>query len=199
MKKKLLVITLLLLMFFNFSGAAFCLQIGKINYDLIYEDMPILDFMFETNRDPQESADYQGYFISPYVLTRLPVKLRNKKTVLSKGYYLIKPEKKDGYNFVIFKQNGIIMGIIPIYKTYRTNPAVIFPPTPKPRYKWYVKPFVVVRDVIKWPFKKLFKHKKPLMPPRAKADFKLVGNGEYYDMGLYIENHLYKMLFKLEK
>ena len=54
------------------------------NYDLIYEDMPILDFMYETGVDPEEAEDYEKYVVSPYVLVRLPVKLRNQKILLNR-------------------------------------------------------------------------------------------------------------------
>ena len=171
----------------------------EVNYNLIYKDTPILDFMYEIKLDPEEPEDYKDYSISPYILIRLPVKLRNKNIVLTPGYYLVKPEREDGFNFVIFKQKGRVIGAVPVYRKTWVNSEIIFPEPPKPKTKWYVKPFSALGKVIKWPFKKVLKkHKKPLKPPRAKMDFEVVGNGEYYDMLLYVENSLYKMLFKLE-
>lgn len=170
---------------------------GKINYELIYEDMPILDFMYESGVDPEESGDYEDFIISPYVLVRLPVMLQNKKKVLYPGYYLVKPEKRDGYRFVIFKQKGRVRAIVPIYKKYRVNPLEVFPEPEEPKHSWYVAPFVKIWDAAKWPFKKLLKRRKPLKPPRAKAEFEYIEDGNFYDMKLYIEDSLYKMLFKL--
>lgn len=172
---------------------------GQLNYEKIYEDTPVLDHIYETGIDEEESDDYEDYIVSPYVLIRLPVKLRNKNIVLDKGYYLIKPERKDGYRFAVFKQNGRVVGAVPVYQKNWVDPEVIFPPPPKPTYKWYQKPFMSTWNVLKWPFKKLLEHRKPLPPPRAKADFRLSEDEKYYDMWLYIESSLYKMLFKVEE
>ncbi len=195
--KKIFVTFVLLIFFMNFNLP--CLGKTQLNYYRLYEKMPVLDFMYETGYDPDESEDYEDYIISPYVLIRLPVKLMNQKTVLSPGYYLVKPEKKFGYNFVIFKQKGKVVGLVPIYKEYRTNPLMVFPEPSKPKHKWYIKPFVKVKEFIQWPFKKLLERRKPLKPPRAKVEFELIDNNQYYDMSLYIEDRLYKMLFKLKK
>ncbi len=198
--KKFLLRLLLLTFVFCYCGNFPCHAFGKPRYDRIYEDMPILDHMYETRLDPEESDDYEKYTVSPYVLVRLPVKLRNKKTVFNQGYYLAKPEKRSGFNFVIFKQNGKVVGCVPVYKKYRVDPAENFPEPEKPKTKWYALPFVMTWNVIKWPFKKLLGNKKrPLRPPRAKAEFELAEDGKYYDMGLYVEDRLYKMLFILEK
>ncbi|HSA07413.1 MAG TPA: hypothetical protein P5556_09565 [Candidatus Gastranaerophilales bacterium] len=193
-------IKLILLCFVSgFLCPVSCSGQENLDYNRLYEDMPILDFMYEAGFDPEESEDYEKYFISPYVLIRLPVVLKNKKTVLLPGYYLVKPEKKDGYNFAVFKQNGRIKGIIPVYKKYIVNPAEIFPEPEKPKHKFYIKPFVYAGNVIKWPFSKIFKKRNPPAPPRAAVEFELVGNDRYYDMGLYVEDSLYKMLFIMEK
>ncbi len=190
MKKFLAIITL-----FFFIAPSY----GELDYERLYEDTPVLDYMYETGLDEEESEDYEDYIISPYVLVRLPVKLRNKNIVLPPGYYLVKPEKEDGYRFAIFKQNGVVRGAVPVYQKSWVNPELMFPKPPKKKHKWYVQPFVTVKDIVKWPFKKLLEHRKPLPPPRAKADFRLTEDGEYYDMWLYVESSLYKMLFKLEQ
>lgn len=171
---------------------------GKLNYDLLYEDTPVLDYMYETGFDEEESDDYEDYIISPYVLVRLPVKLRNKNIVLNPGYYLVKPEKEDGYRFAVFKQNGKVVGSVPVFQKVWVDPEVIFPPPPKPIYKWYQKPFVTMGNIIKWPLKKIVDRRRLKVPPRAKADFRLSEDERYYEIWLYIESSLYKMLFKVE-
>jgi hypothetical protein len=47
---------------------------AEINFDMVYEDTPILDYLYETSIDPKEPDDYNEYLVSPYVLIRLPVK-----------------------------------------------------------------------------------------------------------------------------
>ncbi|OGI04429.1 MAG: hypothetical protein A2Y25_06710 [Candidatus Melainabacteria bacterium GWF2_37_15] len=171
---------------------------GELNYDLLYKDTPILDYMYETGVDEREDQDYQQYIISPYVLVRLPAKLRNKNIVLKPGYYLVKPENKDGYRYAIFKQNGRVIGSVPIYHKSWINPETTFPKPPEPKHLWYTQPFFTTKKIVGWPFKKVLEHRKPFLPPRAKADFQLTDDGKYYDMWLYVEDSLYKMLFKLE-
>lgn len=188
--KRLLIILLL----FVFSSPV----LAELDYDRIYKDTPVLDYMYETGVDDDEQVDYQDYIISPYVLIRIPTNLRCKNVLLQQGYYLVKAESKNGYRFAVFKQNGRVAGVVPIYQKSWVNPDILFPKPPQPKYKWYVKPFVMAKNIIKWPFKKLFKRRLPLQPPRALLDYKLVDDGKYYDMHLYIEDGLYKMLFKLE-
>jgi hypothetical protein len=130
---------------------------------------------------------------------------------LEPGYYLAKPAKVDGFRVVIFKQNGRVIGVIPAYQKEKVNPEIIFPTPPKPQ-RGFVSgvfsnvlgiagyPFKIASGV--WPFKnvidKIKNLRRPLAPPRAKAEFREEGNGKYYDMWLYVEDNLYKMLFKFE-
>ena len=172
---------------------------AELDYNRLYKDTPILDYMYEAGVDDEESSDYENYVISPYVLVRLPLKLRNKNLVLNPGYYLVKPENKNGYRFAIFKQKGAVVGVVPIYSKSWINPEITFPPPPKPKHKWFTQPFFTAKDIVTWPWRKLLEHRKPYPPPRAKADFKLTDDGKYYDMWLYVEDSLYKMLFKLEQ
>ena len=188
--KKFIAIFILLI-----SIANPCTVLGQTSLDRTYKNMPVLDFIYETGIDDEESEDYEGYVISPYVLVRLPVKLRCQKVVLDQGYYLVKPEYRYGHNFAVFKQNGRIMAVVPVYKKYRIDPTAVFPTPPKPKHKWYVQPFVTAWNIVKWPFSKIFKQRKIKIPSRAKVELDALENNSYYDLGLYVESSLYKMLF----
>ena len=58
--------------------------IAKEDYDRIYKNQPVLDYIYEAGVDPEEMEDYEGYFISPYVLVRLPMKLYCQKVELER-------------------------------------------------------------------------------------------------------------------
>lgn len=204
MKKNFLLLTALIF-FFMFS----CLPCGaeniRINYDLLYKDTPILDFMYEEGVDPKEDKDYEDYIISPYVLIRITDTLRSKKVFLRPGYYLVKPEKKDGYEFLVFKQKGRVAGVVPVYrKSFTVNPYLVYnEKKSKPELPLYKKiPKTIFIDtpkkIISWPFKKMFKQKRIKVPSQSALESDVVGNGKYLDMGLYVNNYLYKVLFKIE-
>jgi hypothetical protein len=173
--------------------------VAKEDYDRIYKNQPVLDYIYETGVDAEEMEDYEGYFISPYVLVRLPMKLYCQKVELEPGYYLVKPENKYGHNFAVFKQNGKVMGVVPVYKKYRVNPDAIFPAPQKPNHKWYVKPFAATWHAVNYSLGKIFKQRKVSAPPRAKIQYEISEDNKYFDLGLFVESSLYKMLFRLEK
>lgn len=180
-----------------------CLPCGaeniKMNYDLIYKETPVLDFMYEEGFDPEEDSDYNTYVISPYTLIRITDSLRNKKVFLRPGYYLVKPEKKDGYEFLVFKQKGRVAGVVPIYQKSIINPILVYNEPVKPKRPIYKKILVdTPKKIIAYPFKKIFKQKRVSAPPKSALESNVVGNGKYLDIWLYVDKYLYKVLFKIE-
>ena len=203
--RKRLFLFVLSIIFFRFL----CLPIGaaedvRMNYELIYKETPVLDFMYEEGLDPEEDKDYEKYVISPYTLIRITDSLQNKKIHLKPGYYLVKPEKKDGYEFLVFKQKGRVAGVVPVYQKSLINPLLVYGPDPqKPKPPLYIripkKIFIdIPKAIITWPFKKIFKQKRIKTPPKAALESHVVHNGEYLDIWLYVDKYLYKVLFKIE-
>jgi len=201
--KKLLLLLLTLISILVFSGSFCNAENLRINYDLLYKDTPVLDFMYEEGIDPEQDNDYNRYVISPYTLIRITDTLRNKKILLKSGYYLVKPDKHDGYEFLLFKQNGKVAGIVPVYQKVLINPALVYkePIKPKvPLYKAILKKIFIEipKKIITRPFKKSWEQKKILTPPKSALESKVVGNGKYLEIWLYIDTYLYKVLFKIE-
>jgi hypothetical protein len=201
--KKLLLILLTLISFLKFLSPCSA-EDSRINYDLLYKDTPVLDFMYEDGIDQAQDSDYNRYVISPYTLIRITDTLRNKKILLQPGYYLVKPEKRDGYEFLLFKQNGKVAGVIPVYQKVLINPLLVYkePIKPKtPLYKAIPKKIFIdtPKKIITWPFKKIFKQKTVLVPPKSALESKVVGDGKYLEIWLYVDTYLYKVLFKIEK
>jgi hypothetical protein len=201
--KNIFTLLFLMVLFLKFSVHPAFGQNLRINYDLIYKETPILDFMYEDKIDQEEDGDYNRYNVSPYTLIRITDTLRCKKLVLSPGYYLVKPEKKDGYEFLIFKQNGKVIGVVPIYQKNIINPALVFPEPVKPKKPFFIaipkKIFIdTPKKIIARPFKGWWEQKRVLVPPKAALESKVVGNGKYYEIRLYVDKYLYKSLFKIE-
>jgi len=201
--KKFIFLIIYLIIFLKFSAIS-CLAETRINYDLIYNETPVLDFMFEDRVDPDEEQDYSEYLISPYTLMRITDFLVCKNIKLKPGYYLVKAVKKDGYNVMIFKQNGKVTGVIPVYQRVEIDPTLVFPEPVKPKlplYKAIPKKILIdtPKSILAWPLKKIFKEKKVPVPLKSAMETRTVENRKYLEMWLYVDKYLYKSLFKIEK
>lgn len=202
--KKFLLILLILIVGLKYSSLSCRAENLRINYDLLYKDTPVLDFMYEDGIDQEQDNDYNRYVTSPYTLIRITDKLVNKKNVLKPGYYLVKPKKRDGYEFLLFKQNGRVAGIVPVYQKVLINPILVYHEPVKPKLPLYKaipkKIFIEIpKKIITRPFKKFWEQKRVLVPPKSALESKVVGNGQYLEIWLYVDTYLYKVLFKIEK
>jgi hypothetical protein len=176
--------------------AGFTLQTRATQNDEIYDKLLALDIYYEHNEDPLELEDYTEYVQSPYPLIRTSVTLTSQKTKIPPGYYLLTPRTKGAYEFITFKQNGKITALVPIYEKTLIDPKVIYEEAPKPKPRLITWPF----RMIKKGFIKLFgKYKRPLKPPKYIIESEFKDGGKYFEIRFYLEQYLYKMLFKVEK
>lgn len=201
-------IILFFLLFIIFSGKALA---ESVDYDAIFGNLPIVDIYYEQNEDPDEQADYLQYFNSPYPLIRTSFPLSCKTVKLKQGYYLLTPRSKDGFEFIMFKQNGKIVGLVPVYEKRPMTPAEIskvFPKPPKKKHSVWSLPW----RGFKYTVKRMFgKYKKPPELPGVALDADIVGGGKYFEIVLYKEYikkylkeeykeyYASKMLFKIER
>jgi hypothetical protein len=119
--------------------------------------------------------------------------------LLKPGYYLVKPENRDGYEILIFKQNGRVAGVIPVYQKVLINPFLVYKQPIKPKAPLYKKIFIETpKKIITLPFKKWYESKRVPLPPKSALESKVVGNGKYLEIWLYVDQYLYKVLFKIE-
>ena len=174
---------------------AFAANTGKIDYDAVYNGMPVLDFSYEHNEDPDELQDYEKYVGSPYPLVRISLRLSCKDARLKPGYYLMTPRNRNGYDFMMFKENGKIITMVPVYEKQLVNPEAIYPAKKKPK-GFMQKVGGGVKNAIATPF-------KPFMRPQPVARYAIDGGmveaGRYFELWLYRQEYLYKMLFKIDK
>ncbi len=105
MKKFLLILLLL------FSGIVY----AEMDYEQIYRDLEPADFSYVHNIDPGEMYDVQNTSWSPYPLFRLTAPLFFKNTMIEPGYYLLTPREHKENWYILFKEQGKVKYIIPVY------------------------------------------------------------------------------------
>lgn len=166
------------------------------NYDQLYESLPIIDIHYENNEDPRELEDYNKYYLrSPYPLIKLSHVLEYKAGELKPGLFLLTPRYENGYNFVIFKQNGKVVAFVPVFEKETINPELAYP-KPKENIKWYKLPFVKTKRGVDYVFKPI---RRPPPNPKFKLKGKLVQGKKYYVMDLFYDKYSYKMLFRVQR
>lgn len=92
------------------------LSYAETNYEQIYRELEPADFSYVHNIDPGEMYDVQYTSWSPYPLFRLTSPLFFKNTTIEPGYYLLTPREQNGRWFILFKEQGKVKYIIPVYK-----------------------------------------------------------------------------------
>lgn len=196
--KKILLLTFLTFIFLSYPAKTFAAE--PINYDSIYNNLPVLvDIYYDHNEDPDENLDYQDYVESPYPLMRVSVKLKCKDVKLNPGYYLITLKNRSNYDFAMFKQRGKIVALIPVYEKVKIDPETFYPKAEKPKKSIIGKTGSGIKAAIAFPFKPLNRFRKPPPQTRHFITSSLVDSGRYFEIYLYQEDYLYKILFKVER
>ena len=191
---KLKITSLIVLALFTFS---FCFanenipKVNSTNYDEIYEKLVEPDFDYIFGLDPHQADDYTKYMHSPYPLFRSGVNLIFKSKKIPAGYYLLTPREKNGQTYILFKENGRISYVIPVYEE-DIVPEGFYEekfPQPKPTTGEKIKKKTLDFIGTKWG------HKNQRTPiPQAYIEFNDVGI--YWDMILYYGNKKYNLLLK---
>jgi len=192
MKKIILILILLILPYSKVFAQ-------EANYDEIFNNLPVLDIVYDQNEDPDEQADSIKYFQSPYPLIRTAFPLSCKSAKFKPGYYLLTPRTRDGYDFIMFKQFGKIAGLVPVYEKRPLTPEEslrLFPPPPKPKTTIWSLPLRAFKVCVK---KAFGKQKKPPEPPKYALDANITDENKYFEIILYSEQYAYKILFKIER
>lgn len=86
------------------------------NYAKIYNDLEPADFAYMHDIDPDQYYDMKDATWAPYPLLRLNSYIYFKNIAVEPGYYLITPREHDGKWYMLFKQNGKVAYIIPVYE-----------------------------------------------------------------------------------
>ena len=103
------------------------------NYPQIYNDLEVPTFSYLHNIDPDQFYDMKDTTWSTYPLLRLISPIYFKNITIEPGYYLLTPREQDGKWYMLFKQNGIVMHIIPVYERDYTPETFYDEHIPKPK------------------------------------------------------------------
>lgn len=195
LKTKILYLYLILFIFFTqplFANENIP-RIETSDYDAIYENLVEPDFDYIFGLDPYQADEYTKYIYSPYPLFRSGVNLIFKTKFIPKGYYLLTPREKNGQTYVLFKENGKIKYVIPVYKEDVVLETFYDDKLPKEVLNAYQKASKKSMNFIG----RTWGHKNRRTPiPQAYIEFNDRGN--YWDMILYYGMKKYYLLFKKE-
>ena len=104
------------------------------DYAQIYNDLDVPTFSYLHDIDPDQYYDMKDTSWSVYPLFRLNSPLYFKNITIEPGYYLLTPREHNGNWFMLFKQNGTVKHIIPVYERDYTPETFYNDHIPKPKY-----------------------------------------------------------------
>ena len=161
------------------------------DYYKIYEELPEPDFNYIFDMDPYQTEEYRKYMYAPYPLFRTAVPFTFKNTVIPPGYYLLTPREKDGKWYVLFKTNGRVKYIVPVYEKDLVEPA-------------FYKRYVPERKLTLWQnicqkttnvMGKLFSEStQKTPPPKSYIDVNEIDN-DFWQVVLYYGGYKYYLIF----
>lgn len=163
------------------------------DFDTIYENLEEAPFEYIFGIDPYQSDEYTKYIYSPYPLFRSGVNLIFKSKKIPPGYYLLTPREKEGKTYILFKENGKISYVIPVYKTQNVYEGFYEDKIPQAQLTLTQKSSNKFMDFIG---KKWGKTNKRTPIPKAYIEFN--DAGIYWDMILYYGDKKYYLIFKKE-
>lgn len=93
------------------------------DYRKIYRDTPVPDFAYIHGVDPKHFFENRYASYSVYPLLRLSSPLFYKTITVTPGYYDLSPREHEGKDYVLFKQNGLVVHILPVFKKEPVPPG----------------------------------------------------------------------------
>ena len=118
------------------------------DYAQIYNSLEVPDFSYLHDIDPEQYYDLKDATWSVYPLLRLNSPIYFKSITVEPGYYLLTPREHEGKWFMLFKQNGLVKYIIPVYERDSTPEMFYDEHIPKPKYTFAQKVHMGFLDFI---------------------------------------------------
>ncbi len=103
------------------------------NYSEIYNNLEPAEHSYLHGIDPEEFYDVKDAAWSIYPLFRLNATIYFKNQAIEPGYYLLTPREHKGKWYILFKQNGKVAHIIPVYDRDYTPEKFYDEHIPKPK------------------------------------------------------------------
>ena len=163
------------------------------NYAEIYNNLQPADFSYQHDMDPEQYYDIKDASWSPYPLLRLNSYIYFKNIAIEPGYYLLTPREHEGKWYILFKQNGRVNYIIPVYERGLTPEFFYDERIPKPKLTWAQKVHTGVLD-----FLGKFKSTKRKTPIQSYMEINDLENF-FVSIVIYYGSHKYSTLFRTIK
>jgi len=160
------------------------------NYAEIYKNLEPASHSYLHNIDPDEFYDEKDAAWSIYPLLRLNSAIFFKNIAIEPGYYLLTPREHQGKWYILFKQNGKVVYIIPVYERDYTPEKFYDEHIPKPKLKTSQKIHMKVLDTIGKT--KSSKRKEPVKSYLEVNDL----DNYFIDIIIYYGGHKYSTIFR---
>ncbi len=160
------------------------------DYAQIYNDLEVPTFSYLHDIDPDQYYDMKDTSWSVYPLFRLNSPLFFKNITIEPGYYLLTPREHNGDWFILFKQNGSVKHIIPVYNRDYTPETFYDEHIPKPKYTRAQKIHMGFLDFIG-----NFKSTKRKTPVQSYLEVNDLEN-YFVSIIIYYGSHKYSTIFR---
>ena len=160
------------------------------DYAQIYNDLDVPTFSYLHDIDPDQYYDMKDTSWSVYPLFRLNSPLYFKNIIIEPGYYLLTPREHNGNWFMLFKQNGTVKHIIPVYERDYTPETFYNDHIPKPKYTTAQKIHMGFLDFIG-----NFKSTKRKTPVQSYLEVNDLEN-YFVSIIIYYGSHKYSTIFR---
>ena len=160
------------------------------DYAQIYNDLDVPTFSYLHDIDPDQYYDMKDTAWSVYPLFRLNTPLYFKNITIEPGYYLLTPREHNGEWFMLFKQNGVVKHIIPVYERDYTPETFYNDHIPKPKYTTAQKMHMGFLDFIG-----NFKSTKRKTPVQSYLEVNDLEN-YFVSIIIYYGSHKYSTIFR---
>lgn len=163
------------------------------NYPEIYKNLQPATHSYHHGIDPDEFYDTKDTTWVPYPLLRLNSYIYFKDRAIEPGYYLLTPREHKDKWYLLFKQNGKVSHIIPVYERDYTPEGFYEKHLPQPKLTPSQKIHMGVLDFV-GKFKKS-KRKEPIKSYMEIHDLE----NHFVSIIIYYGNHKYSTIFRTIK
>lgn len=163
------------------------------NYPEIYKNLQPAKHSYLHGIDPEQYYEMKDATWAPYPLLRLNSYIYFKDRSIEPGYYLLTPRKHKDSWYLLFKQNGKVAHIIPVFEREITPEGFYEKHLPKPKLNGAQKIHMGVLNLIGKV--KSSKRKEPIKSYMEINDLE----NHFVSIIIYYGNHKYSTIFRTVK
>lgn len=163
------------------------------DYSEIYNSLEPAKHSYMHNIDPDQYYDMKDATWAPYPLLRLNSYIYFKDISIEPGYYLLTPREHKDKWYLLFKQNGKVVHIIPVYERDITPELFYEKHLPKPKL---TKAQKIHMNTLSFLGK--FKSTKRKDPIKSYMEITDLEN-HFVSIVIYYGNHKYSTIFRTIK